>query len=232
MEIQFAARRVAEENKSLRTLLRAKGVKDEEIHAYLLNSRSPNSFLSATKLLGESKPCFGEWDQPSDVSFVSAVGTPWPLDRRRTGSIEAEDQGTSTSRTVTLLTTHLPEEQIPKQDMLANTSAPGDRSSTHSYVDERGQQIVSMEQVWEEYPTPGTTTSCNLAITIIISMNGDISESQARLDLGCGPLADCNVQNSTLLELLDSYSAAPVYQAISSNRITCLQKSSGCSGSS
>ena len=125
VEIQSAARRVAEENESLRTLLQAKGVGDEEINAHLLNSMSPDLFPSATYLLAGSKACSGGWDQPSDASFVSAGGTPWPVDYRRIGSLEVEDQGTSTSRTATILTSHLSEEQIAEQDILANTFAPG-----------------------------------------------------------------------------------------------------------
>ena len=208
VEMQSAARRVAEENESLRTLLRAKGVDNEEIDTHLLNSIASASFPSATQMLVGSRPCFRQRDQPSGVSIVSGECTASPVDFRRTG---LEDQGTSTSRISPLLPSHLLEEQIPEQDILANNSMPGSPSSTQLVIDERGQQLMSTEQLWKEHAAPGTTTSCNLAITIIIGANSDISESQARLDLGCGMLADCIVENSTLLELLDKYSAKSVY---------------------
>ena len=211
MEIQLAARRVAEENQSLKNLLRAKGVNEEEISAHLLTTTSSVSLHPAAQMLARRKPCFQEWDRLYNVSSISPKGTQSSISRRRPGLERAENHKTNTSRSASLLTWNPPEEQIPELGLLATSSTLTRRSSTESYGSEQGQQVAAMESAKDERSIPGTTTSCNLAITIIAGTNREISESQARLDLGCDLPTDCNVQNSALLELLDRYSAPLVY---------------------
>ncbi|OCK83432.1 hypothetical protein K432DRAFT_379524 [Lepidopterella palustris CBS 459.81] len=221
-EIQSAARKVLEENKRLRALLRERGVSESEIHSIMGTTdrmpeyASPAPMLEA--MLGCRRPC-----NTQSLNTTGPVGAPptsmpmpspsvsIPYQRAialqpRTGSASPHSLCSSVDTPSSISTptfSHIP--MATSQDL----------SDTDSLQHLNYQYDQSLNTPWNlpqdrnfspDQMTYSNTSSCVYAANIIRSMRSDVG-MELEADLGCRELGtDCSVDNSVVFNVMEKYS--------------------------
>lgn len=210
-EIQSAARRVAEENKRLRALLRVRGVDDAEVDEFLgrpttENPQFPSAGAALDAMLKVKRPCRGETPGCS-----------------RHGS-EASSSNTWEPGPAVALARDVRERQDAVVMMPANTTAdsavpPYPPTSSDGYVrsdyvpldSNYGQGEWTIQDghsydLGEELAGVGGTSSCNFAASVITGMRAGVTVDCVKQELGCAPGVECTVDSATLFTVMDQYS--------------------------
>ena len=214
-EIQSAARRVAEENKRLRALLRARGVGDAEVDEFLGRPTAeypqfPSAVAALDAMLKVKKPCRGETpgcsrqgsEASSSNTWEPGSGLPLVQDvRKRQEATPLVTANLSTDSVVT------PYTQASDNGYVHSGYVPLDPTyPTGEWAIQDGQSY----DLGEELAGDGGTSSCNFAASIITGMRGGVKLDRVKQELGCAPGVDCTVDSSTLFTVMDHYSGQPL----------------------
>ena len=194
-EVQAAGRKVAEENKLLRSLLRSQGVTDAEVEEYLRSHNagqksvmgmSPSNMSLAdnnahtTQNAGRS-PCAGQTCSNGSVKSGAMVQSKCRMEAQGSNgqvfsvsrvqdSHPLSDDSSLSGRCRTLVS--------------AQPGSPGQRPSS-------------------EGNRSGHATPCEAAARIIASMRHDSDMQAMRAELGCSSDATCMVDNMVIFRALD-----------------------------
>jgi hypothetical protein len=187
-EVQSAGRRVAAENTVLRSLLRLRGISDQEVGAYLARHRT--DFNGALPIVPP-----GDVPIPKERSYVEES-----LGLTATTDIEDFSQPISTDherRGERKLETNAHEPSYPPvyQQVAATEQPVPVRSLTHD--------ISNLHPSLCDHESSGQATPCDAAARIITSMRSDSDARDVRSELGCKPGAECMVRNMDIFQLLD-----------------------------
>jgi hypothetical protein len=221
-EIQSAARRVLEENKRLRALLRERGVSESEITAVMGATDRITDYGSAAptldSMLGRKRACNG---QPSCVSGSCGVqqntsmpNPPLSIPYQRAAALQPSPEiasphsiGSSSVGTPSSISTPT-FSQIP-------IATSQELSETDSFPSLAYQYDLPLNNAWSLPSEPAythdqiaynNTSSCVYAANIIRSMRSDIG-TELENDLGCRePGSDCVVDNSVVFDVVEKYS--------------------------
>ena len=178
-EVQMAGRRVAAENAALRSLLRHRGVTDEEVREYMeTHTSNPGQFTvsSATAPKTRISKAMGtrNYHEKNDSSPRTDIGGFNPLPSELAGNTKGEKLNGQLSRV---------ESSVPV-DPLTHISSNVEQSN--------GRRDT------------GDSTSCEVAAGIIMSMRGHADMRDVRSELGCGSSSSCMVRNMHIFEILDT----------------------------
>jgi hypothetical protein len=242
--VQRAARRVAQENAGLRSLLAHKGVSQAEINDFLRSSREapgsdevvviPTSYLQSFRVSpGPKNGAVVPATYPNGASATSAQsaqGVPQPEPRISPQSQAPFNRPILPRVASSLTLAHIIprsessglDHDSPMQSVVPTSHHPATISNnapnrhpgnddTHSspVPDEPGCPNAtdcfcpSPIATRRRPPGPGLEISCEAAATIIVEMRGDGDIESARASLGCFGREDCNVKNSTVLQIMD-----------------------------
>ncbi|EKG13415.1 hypothetical protein MPH_09441 [Macrophomina phaseolina MS6] len=232
-EIQAAAKRVLDENRRLRALLRHKGVSDAEIDSFT-DTDSPSASHSSDALetmLSTRRPCKPQSgcgtgsgcsskspaQQPPaampQLDTNPAPSVPTPLSQMSPQAYVSAVSMTSALNAPTASASPMSAEP-PVQHHLS-PAVPAITTSAYdpTYATYYG---ASMHSSWAwpgaidmsmiSAPQAPNTSSCVHAASIIREMRNDLGP-ELEQDLGCsGPDQDCKVDNNVVFELVDKYS--------------------------
>jgi hypothetical protein len=177
IEVQRAARRVANENQLLRELLTMHGVSQEQVDSFVvsgvsnsLNSQSQRSSSVATAV------------------HLSTFTNTTPSCSPSTCPPSVCSPSTQSNQSVSTCTpsTHSPAKCCT---IVTNPSAPAQEYSTHSL------EIVGSPS---DFDTP-----CEEAAKLLVTVRG-VELEDAMQALGCDGQETCNIKNTDLLEIMDS----------------------------
>ena len=197
-ELQIAARRVEEENRRLKALLRAKGVSEREIDGFADNSPGASSEGSAlARVQEERRPYYAE---------------------ARSLSTEASKDAPSLLHNASTQNPQSPYRPYPAPLNPSMTCPPTLDDSTYHPLP-RGQDQTptpawsgtaalasQIESSAIEAETSDSRLSCEYAASIITGMKYDASALQVKRELGCGENLECKVEHAALFEVMDRYS--------------------------
>ncbi|KAK7699766.1 hypothetical protein SLS64_011378 [Diaporthe eres] len=196
LDMQQAARDVAQENKRLRALLAWKGVSDTELEEFLrvrdpVDNPSTQDRRTSEGVAGSTETVLRQtrFQSTLRVSSVTALlnaeQPPIPI-----CSYHEELEPLSTASASN-------EERLfvmPDKDDTATSSAdclgPSNTTGSHQVNADLSRNL-------------GMEMSCDVAATILANVQGQGDTSRARIDLGCAGRGVCAVKNFTVLGLLD-----------------------------
>jgi len=195
VEVQQAARKVAEENHLLRELLASKGVRQQEVNEFLRISRkrSINDAVYSVKCQLPAQLVSG----PSPTEHLSSVAGPEPssISKRTWNSAPGTGPPRPCNRTG---------DTSPSSSALPN-------QSRGTYNDQHELLLRSTAGSGVDCSTPrsvpehtGLDTSCEEAATVLAFMRGHGDQERARNELGCEALSSCRIQNTSLLDIMDA----------------------------
>ena len=193
LEVQAAGRKVAEENKLLRSLLRSRGVTDAEIEEYLRGHNAGQNSVSGSPNmpLADNNAC----PQQSGRSCC-------PGQTGSNGSMKLE----ATVRSNPPVQTLGRNGQVPP---VPTTQDPGHLSNKYSLSSGGCGTLVPVQpgtrahQALSEGNRSGHATPCEAAARIIASMRHDSDMQEMRAELGCSSDASCMVDNMVIFRALD-----------------------------
>ena len=205
-EIQAAARKVEEENRRLKALLRAKGVSEREISGLKgmsTEQREATSEGSAlAQLLEERRPC------DAAAQTAGKHGATLQASTAASSPLSTASTHDTTSPYHPYLAYSTPSTPLPSR---VNDSShhlfpsAQNQTSTPAWSDD-----VAMAQQpegdSEEVTTNDSRLSCEYAASIITAMKYDASALQIKQELGCGENTECKVDHTALFEMMDKYS--------------------------
>ncbi|EEP79776.1 predicted protein [Uncinocarpus reesii 1704] len=187
LEVQLAGRKVAAENALLRSLLKSRGITDEEVEAFLKAHREPTELAASTTLppppYRASSAATGQLTGGQGSQAVKSHGKGAELQHTDGGNI-------SQSTTCAELSSSLCSRSY------CNTRE--ERTAAACVADSCSQQ----QQQSPEFNN-GQLTSCETAARIITTMRGDSDMKDARAELGCASESNCMVKNMAIFDLLD-----------------------------
>jgi hypothetical protein len=224
--VQRAARKVAQENVGLRSLLARKGVSQVEIDDYLNSFREAavsNSVATDSTVVQTScRPgACGPSSKPEPVASQPRcqIQLPklQPLQQPSLPQLAARP-------TVPPIARESRSPEVPHDPRIEINVPSPPVSADDNFVEKR--QINDSSQrmpvptephcpstadcfcpppIPKSYrpPSPGLEISCEAAATIIVEMRGDGDIESARASLGCFGREECNVKNSTVLQIMD-----------------------------
>jgi hypothetical protein len=196
-EVQAAGRRVAAENTVLRSLLRLRGISDQDVEGYLAGQRAnftgalPIVPLGAIPIPKERSYMGGPDSESESLSLTGISGiiseVPW--------------QPTATSpddeRKERMLDTGASEPSYPPvNQQMVDTGQPAQVSSLV-------HDILSPQALVCTNGSSGQSTPCDAAARIITSMRSYSDARDVRSELGCEAGAECMVRNMDIFQLLD-----------------------------
>ncbi|KAJ5021078.1 hypothetical protein J3E73DRAFT_355498 [Bipolaris maydis] len=177
-EMQRAARKVAEENSLLRSLLASRGVTHHEVEAYL------RSFNTTTTTPITTAP-YHHCPQPCTPYATCTNGA---------------------SKDSSAPTTSQPQAQPRSEPQSIQRPAPAAHGCVASFDNVLIPLSCFCAPTPMPKETPldtGLLISCETAATIISEMRGDADRSRIRASLGCVGDEECTVKNTRVLELMD-----------------------------
>lgn len=211
-EVQRAARRVAEENASLRDLLSRRGVSQGEIADHLRSFRAQgpslipvyHSTITEPESIGRRK-ITSERDHTLNQTHFRPVGQDQLFQQQqrpalvdasadrlsdvhelpRSSEIISQDHNCQSIQRTNDKSCRKPAPEEPECPNTADCFCPP--STTANY----------------QPPDVGFEISCEAAATIIVEMRGDGDIDSARASLGCSGPEECSVKNSTVLQIMD-----------------------------
>jgi hypothetical protein len=218
--MQRAARKVVQENSRLRNLLKHHGISYDEIDTYLRSfdedkASNEASLALATTLVSPQRGMFEVISghglgvsEPSCQNRSSGNDTCNNIpDRRYLIEHERGDLFTTLRRPIT---------SESFSDARIQTETPSPRVIENQYYAQENNKVVDSEcpnthdcfcppttKSRTRLSTSGLEISCETAATIIIEMRGDGDVESVRKSLGCAGREECNVRNSTVLQILD-----------------------------
>ncbi|KAK3622572.1 hypothetical protein LTR56_022127 [Elasticomyces elasticus] len=200
-EIQQAARRVLEENKRLRELLKHQGLSDTEIDKFLYERPDNPQYPSATtvaleNMIGQRRPC-GPGSTSSSIQ--DAV--------QGSNGLSAQQSNTPYPRNLT----------SPPSTASSAFHHPAQSYDASSVVDIPDGHRMNYDDpfIWnEQYAMPNIpvsteTSSCYVAADAIRSIKPDVGYS-LEMELGCGDGRECHVPNTQIFSIMDRYSSGPI----------------------
>ncbi|KAK3619857.1 hypothetical protein LTR56_023751 [Elasticomyces elasticus] len=204
-EIQQAARRVLEENKRLRELLKHQGLSDTEIDKFLYERPENPQYPSATtvaleNMIGQRRPCGPGSTCSTSSSIQDAVQV-------SSGS-SAQQCHAPYPRNIT---------SPPSTASSAFQHHPAQSYDAGSVVDVPDGHRMNYDDpfIWnEQYAMPNIpvsteTSSCYVAADAIRSIKPDVGYS-LEMELGCGDGRECHVPNTQIFSIMDRYSSGPI----------------------
>ena len=186
----------------MRQLLHVKGVSDDEVSIFLENRvefvREANAVSELDTLLSGRKLCVpDELARPLPETLPRLNDVESPALANTLQTLNAEPALLSYTETV------IPRPMYSKATHEV-TSIPT------SFAGEISGGMFQGPS--EDIPSPfgevgiENTSSCDLAATIIASLRSDgLSIHEVKSDLGCPPMSNCQIDNSTLFEIMDRY---------------------------
>jgi hypothetical protein len=211
-EVQRAAQRVAQENVKLRCLLAVKGILQGEIDEFLQSFRE----VHASEAI------------PTDATVVSTSRAAiQPRIRTLESLAVAEDtvQQPVMSPTAAFAVPQPAGSElhrgpdIPIVTPPSHTIMHGNVAHHHHQLKDNTHIIPVLDEpecpndadcfcapstvIGQRRPSPGLEISCEAAASIIVEMRGDGDIEAARASLGCCGTEECNVKNSTVLQIMD-----------------------------
>lgn len=229
LDMQRAARRVAHDNVRLRNLLALHGVSREEVESHLQSSSEGVDLLEKSL----SSDLRSDMSLRCGQSGVHQVGIPPDLQnpQRMPRSRQVDGQYADFTSQAAPLQQQRTISRHPDSDKLIHdtanqaqpsaqiaakyTNAPYQSNTdeiiyTHSEID---PSIChdSLNCFCAPMPIHHSTTSassgleisCETAAKIIAEMRGDGDRESVRASLGCSGLEDCNIKNTTVLQIMD-----------------------------
>jgi hypothetical protein len=213
VEVQNAARKVLEENRTLRAMLRAKGVPDQEITA-AVNQSSAAPVLRS--MLGRTGPLPGESENESKHHlWPDAVPSISPQPEVHLAPAPAPDQRAFTRTTTEIYNspstaTRNPSIMEPVPYNVPNVTSTTNIGAENSAVYHAPSE-ETLNNVWVQPPRARcakdpNSTSCVSAAQIIRTMRSDVGP-ELEADLGCrSPDEDCRVANPVVFDAIEKYS--------------------------
>ncbi|KAI4255231.1 MAG: hypothetical protein LQ352_002675 [Teloschistes flavicans] len=228
LEMQRAARKVAQDNIRLWSLLALHGISREEVESHLRSSDGPSIVPEAhlPNLLWSSVDRQRRMSEDKQVTSPVRHDPPLILESRYVNAkhtdvnsrVAPPQQQTSTpklseSEELKLgspARTHVPVQGVvEKENNSQDTSSLDDISHACSDTDPSACRD-SLSCFCAPTPTDesgsaslGLEISCETAARIIAEMRGDGDNESVRASLGCGALEECNVRNTTVLQVMD-----------------------------
>ncbi|KAF1960731.1 hypothetical protein CC80DRAFT_544128 [Byssothecium circinans] len=245
-EMQQAARRVAQENERLRSLLALHGVSRERVDLYLSSfDGSGATNCPQVTSMKTTVPCQSSTPETASGPASNTVPPTWKsvaenpsvshLSGRDFGhdgqALQREpwnvNQSSKRYQGRDLTVRHL--ESAPLHGHL---QAASESSSVMSQVPENYSETQNIDRpnsrvhefaasekadlcpndpdcfcppisaIEDGSSSPGLETSCETAARIIIEMSGDKDRDLVRASLGCSGRGDCNVKNTTILQVM------------------------------
>ncbi|KAI9777356.1 MAG: hypothetical protein M1835_005254, partial [Candelina submexicana] len=201
-----AARRVAEENKKLRALLREKGVLDQEVDDFVIdgsNEKARNDGDALEDLLGTRKPCNGNSsctrDSPEGSVMWEPAQIPNPQGLPKIQPLQVHPVGFETIDAVNIAPASTLEHPVPSHGL---DGLPVARDPRYPPL----QNIPQNYSLTGELGADQNTSSCAFAADIITAMANGVSTEDVHKQLGCNSATDCNVNNALLFNMMDRYS--------------------------
>jgi len=205
-EIQAAARKVEEENKRLKALLRVKGVSEREISGLegIPTERWEATFEGSAlaRVLEERRPCYAAAQTTSKHGAIlqtsNATSPPLSIDSTHDTDCPYDPYLTNSTSSTALpsrvdVSSHYLSPNV--QDQTPSTAWSDNVTLAH----QPGGESV-------EATTNDARLSCEYAASIITAMKYDASALQIKRELGCGENTDCKVGHTALFEVMDKYS--------------------------
>ncbi|MCJ1250299.1 hypothetical protein MMC30_007525 [Trapelia coarctata] len=203
-ELQAAARKVEEENRRLKALLRAKGASEREIDGFEVASTerwgdtSEGSALA--RLLEMRRPCFAAAQSADNHEAMppASADVPALLYNAAAQDVQCPHQPTPPTPLITFPYTleDSAYHTIPNvQDQTSTTS--WSETTAHNAQPEGDPAGADISD---------SRLSCEYAASIITGMKYDASALQVKRELGCGEKTDCKIDHATLFEVMDRYS--------------------------
>ena len=207
-EVQAAARKVAEENYLLHSLLAKHGISTEEIKEHLQGSRSASLGLdsNAAEIVTRTVQPQNHNDSQSRLPFAQtgqAPPQPAAPTTRQIGSDLGLLSSTPTGEppanntTIALVDNSLSDQTQPSK----MGSKPLHGASSPEVPQGLSRRCHACEQ---EAPSKGADeTSCEDAARIIASMRGQDDPERVWPELGCSTTKSCMVKNMTIFQMVD-----------------------------
>ncbi|MCJ1473566.1 hypothetical protein MMC13_002217 [Lambiella insularis] len=213
LELQSAARRVADENTRLRSLLKLRGVTDLEINEHLQNgnvgSRSDGRIVDCMSN-GLSAHVVNHWIGHGQSQIEV------PAQHMSQGVVAMEHQyqviptydGTlPPPRANTESSTRLSHSTSPrKSDNDENTTLSEHDDPDHVVMHDMTQSQDAYSHPWNKSDSSckaDNATSCVLAATIIAGMRLDKTSEEVRAELGCALGVECEIDNVKIFGIMD-----------------------------
>lgn len=226
LEIQRAARKVAQDNVRLRALLALHGVSSEQVESFLRSSdegstpeanfpsfqrpsttRRPqalekegNDFFSLSESSHETK------SQHASHGYQKAE---LRLELATLKNVNSQHLDTPRPCTSIMQTEIPPPETVAECDDIQGHRESND-SNNPCPVIESSEDLTSLDCLYTPPPvseyhpvSSGLEISCEAAATIIVEMRGDGDCDSVRASLGCRGQQTCNIKNSTVLQIMD-----------------------------
>ena len=193
LEIQVAGRKVAEENKLLRALLRSRGVTEAEVEEYLRDNNAGQNSVSGSP----NVPPADNRARPQQSGRSCCAGQTCS-----SGGMKPEAVVQSKAPAHTLGS----KEQAPS---ISTVAGPGHLSNNSSLSSGSCRTLVPVQagaaahQASSEGNRSGHATPCEAAARIIASMRHDSDMQDMRTELGCSSDASCMVDNLVIFRALD-----------------------------
>ncbi|KAI9813693.1 MAG: hypothetical protein M1832_006121 [Thelocarpon impressellum] len=206
-EIQAAARKVLDENKALRALLRRRGVSDSEVDECVSGPvEEPVELPPADELeymLDAVKSCDGMRPSCGGESALRGLRTPVMA------QTEQPQQGRERYAPGPLL------EATPQTPGIAPPPAVQRREDPAIATAQQDAHPVEGDMEHIQGGTtpplaPRTTGSCLTAVQIMGSMGLGIGADEVRAELGCGQASHCDVDTGALFEIMDRHTDGPL----------------------
>lgn len=210
-EIQSAARRVAEENKRLRALLRVRGVGDAEVDEFLgrpttENPQFPSAGAALDAMLKVKRPCRGETPGSSWHGSEASSSNTWepgPAVAPARDGRERQDAVVIVPTNVSADMVIPPHPPIGSDGYVRSGYVPLNSNYPQG---EWALQDGDSYDLGEELAAVGETSSCSFAASVITSMRDGVTVDRVKQELGCAHGVECTVDSATLFTVMDHYS--------------------------
>jgi hypothetical protein len=207
-EVQAAARKVAEENYLLHSLLAKHGISTEEIKEHLQGSRSTSLSLdsNAAEIVTRTGQAQNHNDSQSQQPFAQTRQAPprpaAPTARQMDsglGLLSPTSTGEPPANNTIL---YVVDNSLPDQTQPSKMGSESLHSASSFEVPQGlSKRCHACEQ---EAPSKGADeTSCEDAARIIASMRGQDDPERVWPELGCSTTRSCMVKNMTIFQMVD-----------------------------
>lgn len=222
-EIQSAARRVLEENKRLRALLRERGVSESEITAVMGATDRTTDYGSAAptldSMLGRKRPCNGQNScagaSCGPPQSASLPNPPLPNPYQRAVALQPSPE-TASPHSIGSSSADTPSSISTPTFSQISIATSQELSETDNYSSLAYQYDLPLTSTWPLPAEPAythdpiaynnNTSSCVYAANIIRTMRSDIG-TELETELGCRePGGDCAVDNAVVFNVMEKYS--------------------------
>jgi hypothetical protein len=211
-EIQTAARKVVDENKRLRQLLKQQGLSDAEINGLSTESAETNAANELEAMLGTRKPCGTECSNSNSSRAMSCSTTSSSTqveryDNEPTQQAAMQSNAPSSTVQATNASTNL-HLLLPA----TTTSSDHDRFPTLALPYSPTLDWIDSHEVSQDFylsqslPETTGTSSCYTAAEVVRSIHPGLGP-ELEHELGCCDGNECTVPNSCIFQVIDRYSA-------------------------